>query len=97
MKQYKYLSNGQSFYIPDTSGIRTRFKHESGVLCNDVEKYVNGFLDAENTGWERLNTYTATTVGARFRIGTDGHFTIAVEITATGFSGIQDTDWEKLK
>ncbi len=91
MKQYTYLSEGQSFYIPDASGIKTRWTVRGGLICNDAELYVGGFADAENTGWRELQGEERTVV-SRARVGNRGGWKIDIGLTVLEFAGAESTD-----
>jgi hypothetical protein len=97
-RQYKYLSEGQSLIMTDkTTLIKSRYIVRGAKLCNDRELQAGGFLLAQNVGWEEISAMYGPITGARYRIGKRDYDRIDGEITALGFNGIQDTDWEQLK
>ena len=86
--QYKYIAQEAFWIIPGTSnGLRSRVHLTGGYVLYERETALNV--------WEEIDAEIPEVTGARCRLGVrDGNWVCDIELTATGFAGVEDTDWE---
>ena len=91
-----YSNNRYIYYTNSVSGLRTRIGNRSGVCVIDTELYVEGFNDAENTGWQNSKSYSVES-NNRIRSGLrHGAYSVDAEITTLGFGGAENIDWQPI-